>query len=144
MKRPEPTGRCRALFAPSNGTHVERIGLELEFIPVDLSTGHRCPIFESTLPILRRVAAAEGWTERPSPYGAPVFVASDGAHISYEPGGQIEYSAAPSANVSVLTASLASTVMALVRAARGAGIELLTVGIDPYNDIGEVPLQLRG
>jgi glutamate--cysteine ligase len=145
-------GRCRELFAATDGAEV--MGLELELLPIDAVTGRRCPIIAAdagvedaappTLPILRRAAALAGWCERPSPYGAPVFVTPDGATISYEPGGQIEYSAAPQRGIAALIAPLEATVEMLRLTARQAGVELLTVGIDPYNSISAVPLQLHG
>jgi glutamate--cysteine ligase len=64
--------------------------------------------------------------------------------ISYEPGGQIEYSAAPAASVSTLVSRLQSMVASLRTAAADAGIELLAAGIDPYNRASDVPLQLSG
>ncbi len=146
--------RCRALFAPGDPGAREQVGLELEFIPVDAMTRRRCPIDapaartceppRATLPVLRETAAAEGWSERPSSYGAPVFVAPDGAVISYEPGGQIEYSAAPATAISTVLARMETTAAALAARAERAGIELLITGIDPYNSIDMVPLELRG
>ena len=159
MMRPKPArtalaGRCRALFAPSDPASRELIGVELEFIPVDGETRRRCPIVEpvarertraaATLPVLREIAVREGWSERPSPYGAPVFIARDGAVISYEPGGQIEYSAAPAPCVSTVIAGLEAMASAMRAGAEHAGIDLLTTGIDPYNSIDAVPLQLQG
>ncbi len=156
LKPPRTTSadRCRGLFMPGESGAREQIGLELEFIPVDAVTHRRCPIEDpagrdratprGTLPILRETAAAEGWSERPSPYGAPVFVAPDGAVISYEPGGQIEYSAAPAAAISTSIARVEDTAAALIARAERCGIALLITGIDPYNSIDTVPLQLRG
>jgi glutamate--cysteine ligase len=141
------------LFAPGPGA-FEQIGLELELIPVDAATRRRCPIVDrhvdatgaspGTLPVLRRLAAVQGWSEQATPYGAPVFVTADGSVISYEPGGQIEYSAAPARTVSALIERTESTVAVLTGAALRAGIDLLSVGIDPYNSIEAVPLQLQG
>jgi glutamate--cysteine ligase len=73
-----------------------------------------------------------------------VFRTRDGGVISYEPGGQIEYSAPPAASLSVLMLRIESTVATLTARAARAGIELLTTGIDPYNSIETVPLQLNG
>ena len=147
LKPPRTTSadRCRGLFMPGESGAREQIGLELEFIPVDAVTHRRCPIEDpagrdratprGTLPILRETAAAEGWSERPSPYGAPVFVTPDGAVISYEPGGQIEYSAAPAAAISTSIARVEDTAAALIARAERSGIALLITGIDPYNSI---------
>lgn len=145
----------RQAFTPPVGTRAaSRMGAEIEFIPVDARSGQRCPIVvpqeidrvatPATLPMLQRVARREGWRERPSPYGAPVFEQPSGGVVSYEPGGQIEYSAPPCSSVTTLVAWLRATAAVLRSEACDAGIELLTVGIDPYNGITDVSLQLRG
>jgi glutamate--cysteine ligase len=130
------------------------IGAEVELIPIDVVSHRRAPIVASadtprfgpraTLPVLRELAMVQGWEERPSPYGAPVFRTRDGGVISYEPGGQIEYSAPPDTSVSASVARLQATVSTMRVAAAEAGIELLAVGMDPYNAIDDVPLQLLG
>ena len=135
---------------PASQRGRPRIGAEIEFIPVDADTRRRCPIVPTpqmatpTLPILRRVAVREGWREDPSSSGAPVFTTPDGGGLSYEPGGQIEYSAPPSASITTLLTGLRETARALRGEASAFGIELLTVGVDPFNGIDRVPLQLCG
>ena len=140
-----------ALGASGDRAHI---GAEVELIPVDAVTGRRCPILAGpdaatgspspTLPILRRLAARYHWVERPSSSGAPVFVLPDGGALSYEPGGQIEVSSAPCASVSTLVGRLRSLVSVLCVDARAAGIDLLAVGLDPFNAVDDVPLQLSG
>jgi glutamate--cysteine ligase len=155
----------RDVFAPPRvGGGALRVGAEVELIPVDATSRRACPIVEpvggvggvgavgetgaadapATLPVVRRLAARERWTEHPSPYGAPVFVTPDGGVVSYEPGGQLEYSAPPCASLATLSARLRATVGALAAEARAGGIELLAVGLDPHNVIDVVPLQLSG
>ena len=125
------------------------IGAEVELLAVDADT--RAPVAicsedggKSTLPLLRRFGAARGWTEEPSAYGAPRFTLPDGGVISFEPGGQIELSAPPFRSASALVASLRRTVLPLRDMAAAEGIDLLSVGIDPVNDVASVPLQLHG
>jgi glutamate--cysteine ligase len=63
--------------------------------------------------------------------------------LTFEPGGQIELCTTPSASISTL-AREASEVLTRLRVAAGdAGIDLLSIGIDPVNDISAVPLQLE-
>lgn len=125
-----------------------RIGAEVELIPVFADTGAQVPVVSadgvSTLPLLRRFGARHGWTEQPSAYGVPQFELPDGGIISYEPGGQIELSAAAFGSASALVRSLRGTVLPLAAAARGEGIELLSVGVEPRNGIEDVDLQLPG
>jgi glutamate--cysteine ligase len=144
----------RDCFSPSVAFGPARIGAEVELIPVDAVSHRRCPIIATresaakgspaTLPVLRRLAIYQGWHEHASPYGAPIYRMPDGGTISYEPGGQIEYSAPPAVSVSTLVARLRGMVALLRQAAGDAGIELLAVGIDPYNSVSHVPLELSG
>ena len=124
------------------------IGAEVELIPVDAETRAIVPVTAedgpSTLPLLRSLAARHGWREEPSPYGAPFFHLPDGGLISYEPGGQVELSAPPFRSASALLKSLRDTVLPLRREARDAGIDLLSVGVDPANRLADIPLQLHG
>jgi glutamate--cysteine ligase len=72
----------------------------------------------------------------------PGFTLPDGARISFEPGGQIELSSAPCASGSALLASLRGAVLPLRAEAREEGIELLSVGMDPWNGVEATQLQL--
>jgi glutamate--cysteine ligase len=125
-----------------------RIGAEVELVALLAGTRAPAPVVApegpATLPLLRRHAHRHGWTEKFSAYGPPCFVLPDGGVVSYEPGGQVELSAAPFASASALLKSLRGAVLPLVAAAREEGIELLAVGIDPHNPVEAVPLQLRG
>lgn len=135
-------------FALGRAPGRPRIGAEVELIPVSLETGAQVPVAAeeglSTLPLLRRFGARHGWTEHPSPYGVPQWSLPDGGAISYEPGGQIELSAAAFSTATALLASLRGTVLALADALRDAGIGLLSVGVEPRNGLEEVDLQLPG
>jgi glutamate--cysteine ligase len=135
-------------FALGRAPGPPRIGAEVELIPVSIHTGAQVPIVAaegpSTLPLLRRFGARHGWTEQASPYGVPQFAVPDGGIISYEPGGQIELSAAAFPSASALVRSLRATVLPLTDAARDEGIELLSVGVEPRNGIEDVGLQLPG
>lgn len=121
------------------------IGAELELIPVQSSTKAPVPAFSDSHPSmvtsLRRCAKLHGWSEsdKESP---PCWITGDGSRISFEPGGQIEISSAPQASCSALIDSLQRTTDQLAQCAGDDGIELLSVGADPYNDIASVPLQL--
>jgi glutamate--cysteine ligase len=134
-------GRARAEGPP-------RIGAEVELIPVDADTGAQVPIQScggvATLPVVRRHAGRNGWTEEPSDYGVPRWTLPDGGIVSYEPGGQIEISAAVFPSATALVASLRGAVLPLSASMMDAGIRLLSVGIEPRGGIEHVPLQLPG
>jgi glutamate--cysteine ligase len=67
----------------------------------------------------------------------------DGGRLSFEPGGQIELSSAPSDNPSKLIRDLQCTAQLLESACSNAGMILESVGADPYNDVTDVELQLN-
>jgi glutamate--cysteine ligase len=121
-----------------------RIGAEVELIPVESLTGRRCTIegdgVAATLPFLRRYGEAERWREGRTPKGTPCFSLPSGGTLTFEPGGQIEYSSPPCRSASGLLRLLRRVVLPLRAAAAGEGIELLALGIDPLNSIDGAPL----
>ncbi len=126
---------------------ARRIGAEVEFLPLDSRTGQRCPIecegVTSTLPFLRRFGGSQGWQEGSTPKGTPCFELPLGGAITFEPGGQLEFSTPPCGSAAGLLALLRSVVLPLRVAAADEGIELLASGIDPINSIESAPLLLR-
>lgn len=135
-------------FGPGRAPGRPRIGAEVELIPVWADTGAQVPVVSadgpSTLPLLRRFGARHGWTEQASPYGVPQWTLPDGGVVSYEPGGQVELSAAPFPTATALIRSLRATVLPLTEFARDAGVELLSVGVEPRGGLEDVDLQLPG
>jgi glutamate--cysteine ligase len=136
-----------AFAAPPRAALTPRqVGAEVELIPVEAASGRRCPIegdgVLATLPFLRRHGARQGWTETRTAKGTPCFELPSGT-LTFEPGGQLEYSAAPCRSPSALLSRLRTAVLPLRAAAAGEGIELLAVGLDPTNPIEAAPLLLR-
>ncbi|MBB4636415.1 glutamate-cysteine ligase family protein [Longimicrobium terrae] len=135
-------------LGPARADGPPRIGAEVELIPVDADTGAQVPIQAEegrpTLPLVRAHAARNGWTEEPSDYGVPRWILPDGGIVSYEPGGQIEISAAVFPAATGLVDSLRGAVLPLSASLEDAGIRLLSVGIEPRGGIERVPLQLPG
>ncbi len=128
------------VFRPSSAP--ERIGAEVELLVLDAAT--RAPVSicapgcVSSLPLLRRFAAQQGWREAIS-YGC--FLPHWGG-VSWEPGGQIEYSAPPCTSVTASLASLRGVVLPLRVWMADHGLELLSVGTDPTNHLASTSLQL--
>ncbi|MFL5526642.1 MAG: glutamate-cysteine ligase family protein [Gemmatimonadaceae bacterium] len=137
------------LFAPTGSTTPRAVGLELELIPIVKST--KKPALpnptenssHSTAVILSRLGAHQGWTEMRAGDDPPSWQLRDGARVSFEPGGQIEISTAPHANASSVIDSTRALVKMLRDAMEEEDIELLARGVDPYNGIDAVPLQLH-
>lgn len=121
------------------------IGAELELIP--LGAGLPVPIEShtstSSLDILRRLAVTEKWSETAHGSDPPSWTLPGGSRISFEPGGQIELSSAPHDTASALIAELTGTCSVLADAFERHGITLETKGVDPFNAISAVPLQLH-
>ena len=125
-----------------------RIGAEIEFLVCDAASHRAVPIEpdetseRATLPILRRAAERYGWREALAPCGAPAFVLTNGGELSFEPGGQLEYSAPPVESASTLVADVRAVASTLRETLGDHGIELGEVGIDPCTPLHETRLQL--
>jgi glutamate--cysteine ligase len=136
-------------FAPpaTPSRTARRVGAEVELIPFEAATGRRCPLdtgaVTGTLPFLRRFGSRQGWSETCTEKGTPCFDLPDGGRLSFEPGGQLEYSSPVCRSPSALLALLRAVVLPLRSAAANDGIELLAVGIDPLNSADCAPLLLH-
>jgi len=135
------------LFAPTRSANPRAVGLELELIPVHRLTRARALAAgdktASTADALSRLGKRERWDEESNGEDPPAWITRDGARISFEPGGQIEISTAPQGIASDAIESAQSIVRALRGAMSNAGIDLLSRGVDPFNAIDAVPLQLH-
>jgi glutamate--cysteine ligase len=123
------------------------IGAELELIPLRADNRFPVPIQSHSttcsLDILRKLAALRVWNEVAAGNDPPSWTLGDGSRISFEPGGQIELSSAPHETASALVAELTDTCSALADSFERHGIILETKGVDPFNAISAVPLQLH-
>jgi glutamate--cysteine ligase len=139
-------------FAPSGGPAggAPRIGVELEALVLDASSHRPFPLEagltpRATAPALRRLAASHGWqVSASSKSGDPEFRLPDGARITFEPGGQLEYSSAPHRSASEVLKKVREVFSHISAALEPEGAELMFVGIDPFNSVEDTTLQLRG
>ena len=135
------------LFAP-DASDRRFIGAEVEMLALYAESGWPCPLEQtggdrrSTLGFLRGYGRSRGWRERRSAKGSPYFALANGSTLTFEPGGQLELCTVPSGSVSDLIRGTKEVLLDLRAAARGEGIVLASVGIDPENPIDRVPLQL--
>ena len=134
--------------APAAARPDGSIGAELELIPVRNSSERRVAIASGregsgTAEIIRSTATVRGWHEALDAYGASSWTTADGSRISYEPGGQIEISSPVFRSPETLEHSLGVTVADLRESAGAQGISLLATGVDPYNAIDDVSLELH-
>jgi glutamate--cysteine ligase len=134
-------------FSPMSARTPRAIGVEIELIPVYASTRlpalPRSKVGASTADVLSRLGEREGWLEQSVENDPPSWKLDDGACISFEPGGQIEISSVPHANASSVIEATQALVATIREAMTAADIELLAFGVDPYNGIDAVPLQLH-
>lgn len=145
-------GRLRAsvesLFAPSAAaSRPMSIGAELELIPFDPENRRPVPIESDTgadsLSAVRRVARRFCWSEIAADGDPPSWSLPDGGRVSFEPGGQIELSSVASPTASEMIRDVQCTAQLLGSSFERSGFLLEAVGVDPHNDIVEVPLQLH-
>ncbi|MGH7710480.1 MAG: L-histidine N(alpha)-methyltransferase, partial [Gemmatimonadaceae bacterium] len=132
------------LFALGCGTADDRrVGAEVEVVLVDSAT--RAPAaVDRSIAVLRRVAEEEGWSECRSLKAAmSEFRTPQAGRITFEPGGQLEYSAPPALSLSELARDLQATIARLGAALADAGITWLSLGIDPLNPVEATTLQLN-
>ena len=131
---------------PTASLTPRRVGAEVELIPVEAATGRRCPLegdgSPGILPFLRRYGARQGWSETSTAKGTPCFELPVGGTVTFEPGGQLEYSSPACRSPSALLALLRGVILPLRAAAAGDGIELLALGLDPLNPAERAPLLL--
>lgn len=136
------------LFIPQ-ADEQRRIGAEIEMLPMLTGSGVPCPLEASnndprcTLSLVRAHGERHGWRETRSVKGTPYFALPNGWTLTFEPGGQLELCTQPSCSVSLLVREAQVVIRDLRFAAGESGIELLSVGIDPRNDIHAIPLQLH-
>jgi glutamate--cysteine ligase len=130
------------LFSPRKSPSPNAVGVELELIPL-IEFTRKPALTAKTTTVLSELARQHSWKETRNSSDPPSWELGDGTRISFEPGGQIEISSRPDPAATSLIASTRQLVLMLRQAMQHAGIELLASGVDPYNDIGVVPLQLH-
>lgn len=122
------------------------VGAELELIPF-AGEGSPVPIEAAagiqSLPVIRSAAKHARWTEIPAEGDPPSWSMRDGGRVSFEPGGQIELSSAKSGSASELIRDLRCASELLASFFEREELVLEAVGVDPYNDIVDVGLQLH-
>ncbi len=136
-------------FIPPPRARARGIGAEVELIPLAAGSAAPIPIEAAegnrgiaSLPWLRRLAARAGWREEAGRGGTRRFLPGVGGVVSFEPGGQLEYATPPVDSATALLSLVDVATRDLYASAADEGIELHAVGIDPFNPIERVPMQL--
>ncbi len=138
----------RQRFTPRDPT-TRRLGIELEVIPLRAESG--LPVLPrsdvagpGTADVLRALGKRLGWHETETGYGVPHFSLGDGGAISYEPGGQIEWSSPAYDDPTALDDALRTTCKGLADAMADAGIVLLSRGVDPRTSLDAATQVMTG
>jgi glutamate--cysteine ligase len=120
------------------------VGVELELIPVRTDPGGQCTQLPlSDLKPFVHSALGGVWEHHDRGSQAAIDLAGKG-RITFEPGGQVEYSGRPASSAREAGRELREIAGTLRRAAAGAGIQLLDRGILDPAAVGTVDLQLFG
>jgi glutamate--cysteine ligase len=126
--------------------------MEAEVIPLGRASGRPCPVepdpddaaTPASGPVLRRLAAEHGWRGGRSGAGAPAFTLPGGGALSFEPGGQLEYSTPPAPTIGALLDDLEAVLVPLAARAEAEGIRLLARGMDPCTPVHATRLHVHG
>jgi glutamate--cysteine ligase len=120
----------------------------VEAIPVDAVTSRPVPVQSargpSSIAVLDAIADWHGWGRLINAAGAPAYCVPSGGQVSFEPGGQIEYSAPPFDSITALLEDVEHVLLGVEREAARRGIRLLARGVDPFNRAEAAPMQLAG
>lgn len=97
--------------------------------------------------IIRELATLYGWktTETEDDHGNPMLLQAfmeEGGNISFEPGGQVEFSSAPYPCLSDALRRMKSVQSTLEQTFATRGIEFVQVGINPWHTVPEIGLQM--
>lgn len=130
---------------------AQNVGLELELIPFGDEAGKKnrpVGLFDNqgggTIPLLRRYAAdCPTLTFETEQLGMPRFIVKEGGQLTFEPGGQIEYSGPPKPSMSLAVADMARVLRQLEEALTPHGIWFFHGGLNPWYQVEEIPLQLQ-
>ncbi len=139
---------CFASTAPAAAG--ARTGMEAEAIVVDAVTRRPFPLEptlspRATVPAMQRLGELQGWQPRPSgSSGVPEFHLPDGGRLTFEPGGQVEYSSAPRRSASEVLSATREVLAHVGGALKEIGADLVFAGLDPGNAVEDTTLQLRG
>jgi glutamate--cysteine ligase len=134
----------KRLFGLGQESPAVSLGLEVEFIPQRSADHSIMPLFgkNGTLAFLQAFAQRHTWQEERNDYGVPFFRTSSGGLITFEPGGQIEYSSPAFGSADDVLRDVRAVVEPLLAESCAEGITLVNAGLDPFNGPERAPMQL--
>lgn len=127
------------------GKQNKKVGLEIEMFPFEALEGENGKIFHRTS--LDKTKAAlfsylkdKSWLQNPE---ASYIYKKNKAQISFEPGGQLEYSSSPRESFSDLSAEINKVQREIKKELSKNSILLLQTGLDPWHGIDRLKVQLK-
>lgn len=138
---------AETILPPWGDSDDLKVGLEPELFPfvvgADEASVGRLPIGGAD-GSLQRLQSADDvpWRTHEQGGGPTELRLSDGGRITFEPGGQIEYSSPVSSSAKAVVNGARATFCA-VRSALGAEVKLVGLGVDPWFGPDNVPMQLE-
>lgn len=140
------------LFATNPASaRMRSVGLELELLPLqigDRQTPATVAISEPSgigiLDILKKSAKASSELEySPQEDGTPLFKSADGGNITFEPGGQLEYSSSACDSAEGAIAEMVKNVDIVSTSFKQENIQLLHGGMNPWHSVTDVGLKMQ-
>ncbi len=143
------------MFVCNDTNESRRVGLEVELIPLFLDLAHekayvvpfQRPADSELLSVLssmnRLAERVEGLILQRTPDGIPVYREVDAGLITFEPGGQVEYSTAPRDSASAALEEAEEFIHQLESVTRDSELYFLTTGINPWHTVEEIGLQVN-
>lgn len=140
------------LFATApTSSHKRSIGLELETLPlkncqegipksVDISNDNKtgvCDILQNTATLNSEL------TFSPQADGTPLFISKNGGNITFEPGGQVEYSTSECYHLKEAIQEMVKYVKIIRKAMGDNEIDIFHGGINPWHSVETVGLKMK-
>ena len=143
---------AEATFPCHTAPRPDRIGLEIELFPIRVDDqgrpAGRLPLTDTTtasvLSMVDGIAARDSLLlpREPDALVPTVPVAAGGA-LTFEPGGQIEFSGQCRDTVSEALCAADGITQHLAAGFGEAGVALVAAGVDLWHDVNQIPQQLR-
>ena len=143
------------VFLCDDTNESKQVGLEVELIPLLLDLPNEeasiVPFAQpadsgedSVLSTLDRLAErVDGFSLEHTSEGIPVYKKADGGLITFEPGGQIEYSSAPRKTAAAAFEDVEEFIRQLEAVPRSSKLFFLTTGINPWHTVKDIGLQVN-
>lgn len=143
--------RVHRAFFPETTSDANKVGLELEVWPFRETAQKQnelIPFFNDQgtglIQILQKLEPnIDGLVYDPYPDGTPKFTIENGGNLTFEPGGQLEYSGAPMPSVTEAIGAIHHLIELLRCQLKGYGIWFFHSGLNPWYSVEDVGLQLQ-